>query len=241
MSDENKAPANVVNNVLQFPTRKKDAETPPALDNTVPANSVHDKAKKPVKKGSKKAMAATVTAIALLTIAVNKQTFSGSSSIDLASSAAGGRTIASVQGISRNSQWEMKLAESLASAQVRDVASTGVGRSATIEEKLRWGILEEKYTITYSPEDHQINSILLQDPVSNPAYILDRSKFLSEYGRLFESKFETAKLKSVEKSDDKTVESYTLFDKENKARGEARFELDRHKRLISLKVEPVQI
>lgn len=241
MSDDNKAPDNVVNNVLQFPTRKKETETvPPAVDKAVPAAS---KNKKPAKKGSKKAMAATVLAIGLLTVAVNKHTFetAQTQNMDLASNAAGGRHIASVQSVSRNAQWEMKLAESLASAQVREVASTGIGRSATIEEKLRWGILEEKYTITYSANEHEINSILLQDPVSNPAYILDRPKFLNEYGQLFENSFNTAKLKSVEKSEDKTVESYTLFDKENKAKGEARFELDRHKRLISLKVEPIQI
>lgn len=259
MSDDNKAAGNVVNNVLQFPARKKEAEVSPATGNTgsAPGNAV-DKAvpsasnvknpvKNPEKKGSKKAMAATVLAIALLTVAVNKQTFEGAKAgnIELASNSGAsiGRQIASVERVNwaRNAEWEKQLAASMASAQVRDIASTGVGRSATIEEKRRWGILEEKYTITYSPNVHEINTILLQDPVSNPAYILDRSKFLTEYGRLFEGSFSTAKLKSVQKSDDKTVESYTLFDKENKARGEARFELDRHKRLISLKVEPVQI
>ena len=236
MSEDNKAAGNIINNVLQFPVRKKDSEAPEAGKAQVPA-----KAKKPAKKGSKKAMAATVLAIGLLTVAVNKKTFESSTGhTDLASSS-GGRAIASVQAISRNAQWEKDLAEKLASAQVREVASTGIGRPATIEEKLRWGILEEKYTITYSSTEHEIHSILLQDPVSKPAYILDRNEFLSEYGPLFESQFKTAKLKSVEKSDDKTVESYTLFDQENKAKGEARFELDRHKRLISLKVEPVKI
>lgn len=237
MSEDNKAPESLINNVLQFPVRKKEADVPEAGKAQPSA-----KPKKPAKKGSKKAMAATVLAIGLLTVAVNKKTFETSSvgQVDLAS-AAGGRAIASVQAVSRNAQWEKDLAEKLASAQVREVASTGIGRAATIEEKLRWGILEEKYTITYSSTEHEIHSILLQDPVSKPAYILDRNEFLTEYGSLFDAGFKTAKLKSVEKSDDKTVESYTLFDHENKAKGEARFELDRHKRLISLKVEPVKI
>ena len=88
---------------------------------------------------------------------------------------------------------------------------------------------------------HRIHSILLQDEAASPSYILDRAKFLKEYGPLFESQFDSAKLKSVESNNEKTVEAYTLYDKEKKATGEARFELDRHKRLISLKVEPSQI
>ena len=245
MSDENKASGNLVNNILQFPTRNKEADIP-AVNNpsgAAPESKKHEN-KPSEKKGGKKAMAATVLAIALLTVAVNKNTFEKSSSghIDMASNASsGGRQIASVQSITRDAKWERNLADRLASASIRDVASAGVGRAATIEEKLRWGILEEKYTITYSPDERRINTILLQDPISSPSYILDRSKFLAEYGRLFENNFNVAKLKSVEKSDDKTVEIHTLFDKENKAKGEARFELDRHKRLISLKVEPLTI
>ena len=109
---------------------------------------------------------------------------------------------------------------------------------------MRWGTLEdlgEKYTITYQPENHRIHSILLQDRADDPSYILDRAKFLKEYGSLFESDFASAKLKSVESTNEKTVEAYTLFDKQKRATGEAHFELDRHMRLISLKVEPVQI
>lgn len=236
MSEDNKTPESIFNNVLQFPVRKKESEAPEAGKAQIPA-----KAKRPAKKGSKKAMAASVLAIGLLTVAVNKKTFESTPGQTDLASASGGRAIASVQAVSRNAQWEKDLAEKLASAQVRDIASTSIGRSATIEEKLRWGILEEKYTITYSSTEHEIHSILLQDPVSKPAYILDRNEFLTEYGQLFESQFKTAKLKSVEKSDDKTVESYTLYDQENNAKGEARFELDRYKRLISLKVEPLKI
>jgi hypothetical protein len=238
MSDDSKSSGNLVNNILQFPKRKKDAQVPP------PVNQEKPKTDPSPKKGSKKAMAATFLAISLLTVAVNKNTFEKTSvgNIDLASNASSeGRKIASVQSISRDADWEMNLSNRLASAQIREIASAGIGRAATIDEKLRWGILEEKYTITYSSDERRINTILLQDPVSSPSYIRDRSKFLAEYGRLFENKFNTAKLKSVEKSDDKTVEIHTLFDKENKAKGEARFELDRHKRLISLKVEPVKI
>lgn len=240
MNDQNKPQ----DNVIQFPGRKKEAEVtqdkpaaPKAQSNPKPAKSPKDK----------KTMAAGVLAVLLMTVAVNRYTFDSANveKADMASftTNSSGRAIASVDRASwnRDAAWEKQLAEKLASPQIRQTASLSIGRPATKEEKLRWGILEEKYTINYSPDDHKINSILLQDAISSPAYILDRSKFLNEYGHLFEDSFTTSKLKSVEKSDDKTVESYTLFDKENRPKGEARFELDRHKRLISLKVEPVQI
>lgn len=241
--DSNQAP----NNVIQFPGgRKKETEEVKSENTSTPPKA--PAGKKPAKsKASKKNIGAGVIAIMLFTGAVNKYVYSGSeNSSDLSSN---GRGIASVASLSdlerfsfkRDASWEKQLAEKLAAPQARALASTNIGRNATAEERLRWGTLEEKYTITYKPEDHKINSILLQDPTSNPAYVLDRAKFLAEYGKLFDAAYGSSKLKSTETSGDKTVESYTLFDQDKKARGEARFELDRHKRLISLKVEPVQI
>lgn len=235
------------NNVIQFPgNRKKEAEDV-KNENTPPATPAQ--AKKSPKKPSKKTTGAGVLAIMLFTAATNSHVFSTASHSTDLSSEGHGRGIASVSSISelerftwkRDAQWEKQLAERLASAKVREVASTNIGRAATKEEKLRWGILEEKYTITYQGDDHKISSILLQDPTARPLYILDRAKFLAEYGNLFDGDFESSKLKSVETSNDKTVESYTLYDRDQKPTGEARFELDRHKRLISFKVEPVQI
>jgi hypothetical protein len=241
------------NNVIQFPSGRKKETEETTTPSTPAAPSAEPKAqtvKKPSKKTSKKNIGAGVLAIMLFTGAANKYVFGhSSSSTDLASNGEG-RGIASVSALSelerftwnRDAQWEKQVAERLASVTPRELASTNIGRSATKEEKLRWGTLEEKYTITYKADDHKINSILLQDPSqTNPAYILDRSKFLSEYGMLFDGEYGSAKLKSVETQNDKTVESYTIFDKDQKAKGEARFELDRHKRLLSLKVEPVQI
>lgn len=228
------------NNVIQFPGRKKEAEAS-ATDTAKTVATAVATAKKPSRAKSKKTLAGTVVAILLATGAVNRFAFSSSQNTELASQS--GRSIASIeQGrYERDAKWEKQLAESLASDQVRNIASTQVGRNATAEEKLRWGTLEEKYTITYRPEASQIRSILLQDNSTAPSYILDRMQFLKEYGSLFESGYASAKLKSVETSDDKTIESYTIFDKDNRARGEARFELDRHKRLLSLKVEPQTI
>jgi hypothetical protein len=159
----------------------------------------------------------------------------------MASNASSGRSIASVERVNwqRDAQWEKELSESLASDKVRDVASMHVGRPATMEEKLRWGTLEEKYTVTFRPDVHEIQSISFQDPSGTPSYLLDRARFLDEYRELFNAS--SSKLKSVEQTPDKTVESYTLYNKDHQPKGEARFELDRHMRLQSLKVEPTQI
>lgn len=222
-------------NVIQFPSPKKPGYEPAAQAPLPPA-----------KKPSALAVGGGIAAVILMTVAVNKYTFdSGTGVSEMASlnATTSGRKIASVQAArwSRDAQWEKRLADRLASAQVRQIASTQVGREATKQEQLRWGILEEKYTIVYSPENKSIHSIVLQDPLTQPSYILNRDLFLNKFGELFESDFSGAKLKSVEKGEDKTIESYTLFNKEKKATGEARFELDRHKRLLSLKVEPIQI
>lgn len=252
MSDEQKT-----NNVIQFPGRKRETDNgkPEAsAEAPVPSTPAKVAAGKPAapakKKASKKTLAGTVLAIVLASGAVNKFVFETPvQSYDFVSdsravNSSAGRGIASVEQFTwvRDAKWEKEMAENLASAQVRSLASTNIGRPATLEERLRWGTLEDaKYTITYKPDTRQIDSILLQGQSSDPSYILDRVKFLKEYGTLFEAQFESASLKSVESINEKTVESYTLFDKLHKATAEARFELDRHKRLISLKVEPVQI
>lgn len=239
--EDNQAP----NNVIQFPgQKKKEAEVKSEhLSTPMAAAAV---AGKPVRK-SKKAKAVTagtVLAIILATGAVNRYAFEQKSeSLDASSFSNVSRTIASVERTTwqRDASWEKDMAESLASAQVRTIASVGIGHAASAEEKLRWGTLEEKYTIVYKGDAHNIETIVLQDATTNPAYILDRNKFLSDYGQLLQDGYGSAQLKSVEVSNDKTVEAYTLFDKDKRPKGEAHFELDIHKRLLSLKVEPIQI
>jgi hypothetical protein len=240
--NDNQAP----NNVIQFPGAKKPEtkEATSVATATAPATAVTT-AKKPARKTTKKAKAATagtVLAIALMTGAFNRFTFEQKSqSLDASSNS--GRAIASVGQAEwkRDAAWEKNLAESLASAQERSVASTGLGHAATAEEKLRWGTLEEKYTIVYKSDVHNIEMITLQDSTTNPAYILDRNKFLHEYGQLLQDGFSSAQLKSVEIGHDGSVESYTLFDKDKRPKAEAHFELDIHKRLLSLKVESSKI
>ena len=233
--DQNKAP----DNVIQFPGPKHEAAVKPENKKPVSPSRKKDKA-------SKKTLGASVLAIMLFSLAMNKYIYSqapGSADMASAQDAAGGRQIASIgaSDFPRDAAWEKKLAERLASKNVRAIASTQLGRPATDVERLRWGVLEEKYTINYKITDQTILSVLLQDPAANPSYILDRKQFLSEYGHLLDRAYVSAKLKSVETSDDKKIESYTIFDKDDRPTAEARFELDRHKRLLSLKVQPLTI
>lgn len=238
---ENKSP----NNVIQFPgaKRKEAEEVKPATTSApAPQAAVAEKpARKP--KKAKSVTVGAVIAVILGTAAVNRFAFQSTNQMDMASNSGITRGIASVGKLElqRDASWERDMAEQLAAVKPRTVASVGIGHPATQEEKLRWGTLGEKYTIVYRPEAHKIDSILLQDKASNPSYILDRNKFLKDYGTLLEEDFTSAKLKSVEKSNDKTVEAYTIFGKDKQPKGEARFELDVHKRLLSLKVEPTEI
>jgi hypothetical protein len=240
--NDDKAP----NNVIQFPgAKKKEADDKAVAPTAAAPTSAVATAKKPARKAGKKAKAATagtVLAIAMMTGAFNRFTFDQKmNSLDASSES--GRSIASVGRAEwkRDAAWEKTLAESLASAQERSVASTGLGHAATAEEKLRWGTLEEKYTIVYKTDVHNIEMITLQDTTTNPAYILDRNKFLHDYGQLLQDGYASAQLKSVEVEHGKTVESYTLYDKDKRPKAEAHFELDIHKRLLSLKVESSKI
>ncbi len=233
------------NNVLQFPGKRKEEEVAQPVAQGAPhSNSLAFTSR----ILSNKLIAGAVLAVMVASAAVNNFVYRSAylRSEDLASNSqeSMNRMIASVEKFKweRDAAWEKDLAERLASSHIRSLASTNIGRAATQEEKLRWGVLEEKYTITYrSDSSDQIGSILLQGDKNEPAYVLDREKFLSDFGHLFEANFDFAQLKSVEKSEQNIIESYTLFGKDSQPKGEVRFELDRHKRLLSLKVGGAQI
>lgn len=221
-------------NVIQFPGRRDKVIAKPPTNTPPPPQ--------PKPAASAKNVAGGVLAAMLLSVAVNHAAFRGTESKDLASNSTG-RGLASIApNYKRNADWEKSLAQKLASPQARGVASAAVGRNVTAEERLRWGTLEEKYTITFRPDAREISSILLQDESgSAPSYVLNRDKFLNEYGSLLSYGFASAKLKSSQTVNERIIEAYTLFDKNAQPKGEARFELDRHKRLLSLKVERAQI
>ncbi len=233
----------VPNNVLQFPGKKRDSEEQSSQPGhpAVPPKLAPAKGRK-----GKAASTIAVLAIAFATGAVNHFAFQGPvMATDLASTSVDpARGIASVDAAkwTRDADWEKQLAERLAAPQVRDLASVGIGHAPTREDKLHWGTLEEYYHFSYSEgEGHNIKSIDLPDPTTTPAYVSDRNKFLSDYGTLFFSDYDSAVLKSVEVSHDTTIELFTLLDKDKRPSAEVRFTLDNFKRLLSLKVEPKQI
>jgi len=231
---ENKKSPN--DNVLHFPGRKiEPSKVSPEGKNKEPKGKTSKSS-----KGGKNTVIGTVLAIAFFTATVNGYVFRSASSLESASQSRG---LASVDGRGgeRNEDWEKVLVRKLAAPKARGVASDSIGRSPTAIEKLRFGTLEEKYTITYREDAPLVRAVSLQGSVSTPAYVQDRRKFLSHYGHLMSSKFASSNLESVQTADGKTIEIYTLFDDENKVSAQALFELDRHSRLISLKVEPVQI
>lgn len=232
-------------NVIQFPTRQREAAPESNQKQTEQASvvSMPVRAAAPKKRRMpKKTVVGGVLAIMLATGAANRFAFNSDSDIStvaMSSEAQTARGIASVERFTwkRDAQWEKSLAESLASAQVRGLASMQIGRTATLEDKLRWGILDQQiYTITYQPGQRHIRGIMLQDSQSDPTYVGDRLQFLNDYGPLLVDGFKTAELKSVESDDGRIIEAYTIHNSTQPGR-EARFELDQYKRLISLKVQ----
>ncbi len=221
-------------NVIQFPGKKREAEQPKATNPPAAPDKKQNKTKK-----QKATIAGSVLAVMFATGAVNHFAFETESSrnqqlIQTSRGFASGT-------VERDAKWEMAMSEKLASADNREVASMHLGRSPTLEEKLRLGTLDDvKYTFL-KIDSHKIRSITLQGPGSEPDYIGDRGQFLKEYGALLDSAFASAQLKAVEASDEKTVEQYTLYDKDKRPTAEAHFELDKFKRLISLNVEPLKI
>lgn len=220
------------NNVIRFPDRKAGVTTTPLLE-TPPAPSQP--------KVRKSTLIGVILAVSVASGAVNQIAFTRSGDVvESATLNSSSRNLASVAPTTwnRDAVWERQMADKLASFHARELASSGLGRAATAEEKLKWGTLEEKYTITYTTDPHLIQSITLQDAATSPSYIRDRQQFLKLYGSLMQDNFKSAQLKSVELSPDKRIESYTLFDKSKKPKSEVHIELDNFKRLLSLKIEP---
>jgi len=225
-------------NVLRFPGRKgsQPGEGRPTTESIAKAST-------PV-TGRRNAQMALV-AIALMAVAVNRFAFDrAEQSVSLSSSSPGGRALASVENLraNRDSKWEMAMSERLASERSRSPASMGIGRHPTKEEELRYGILEQKYTIQFHPTLGSIQTITLQGDSVDPSYLRNRPEFLENFGNLLDRSYESAKLKSVERlQDNRTVEAYTLFNADKKAVVETQFEFDRFERLLSIKVLPIAI
>ncbi len=185
------------------------------------------------------AVGGAVLAILLATGAANRSTFNHNQG--LVENRNGGRGLASASSpliINRDAKWEKQLAERLVQKSGRQIASSQIGRVASLEDRLRWGPLEEKYTI-YKEDAKRISAIFLQDPETSPAYILNRGKFLQQFGSLLTKDFDSAQLKAIETGpNNQVIEAYTIFDKQKQPCAVAHFELDQYSRLLSLNVKP---
>lgn len=229
-------------NVIQFPKPQtapaSGSQTPPTQPGKKPA---------PKKKAKFNASLATTVcsmmAIALATGVSNTSFFKKHEGwIEVASMSADNRGIASVEPSeldSRNAAWEKSIAESLASTDVRDLASVALGHEASEDEKVRFGVLERKYTILRDLKRNEVESITLQGSGSEPSMVLNRSAFLGQYGHWISEKYGFSELKSAETKQDHRVEEFTLFDSQHKAYATARFELDHYQRLLSFHLEPL--
>jgi hypothetical protein len=228
-------------NVIPFPKAQQPA--PSAPNQTTPPPQ------KPVAKKKAKfnpSLASTVLslfAIALAAGASNTSVFKKNEGwVDVASLAGENRGIASVDpSVSdiRDAAWEKSIAESLASAEVRDIASVQVGHEASLDEKVRFGVLERKYTILRDLKRNEVESIILQGSGSKPSFVMDRSQFLGQFGHWISDKYGAAELKSSETKEDRRFEAFTIFDKKHEAYATAKFELDNYQRLLSFHLEPL--
>ena len=229
-------------NVLPFPNRRKAADTvEESAKSATPdfgpapkaAVAVAASARRPLPKG----IIGGTVAVLLATVAVNRFVYRTSAK---EGEGTPGRAIASVgstQELTRDPVWEKALAESLAS--VRGIASVQVGRGPTLEEKLRWGTLEEKYDLTFTGPTmpRELRGITWRGASSGaPLEMPDRAKFIHEYGPLFNA--DAGRAISTEKSLDKSVETFELVGENLSGRRIVRFELDNQMRLLSMSVEP---
>lgn len=237
---KNKLPENVVS-LSDF----RKAKEMPAPVEPAPQKPSSGKTKSKPKR-TQKAMASTLGVLAL-SLVFNYQIdhLNQSETMSMASVQSRGRFPSAVDGsrrtvrFERDAAWEKRLAESLARSKTRDIASSAIGRPATAEEKLRWGVLGNKYTILYENSADRIQSISLQNKEFSPSYLRDREEFLQRFGELFVGDVASTELSSVERTSEMTIELYKVYGKNGQLNREVRFELDRYDRLLSLKVQPI--
>ena len=231
-----------MSNVIQFPkkqgTPKSKVKTPRSKDapDVLPVGTQNQKwSLEKVKLGG------SVLAFVLISFAVNQKAFEGKvtqfNTTEM-SSVSGSRAIASVgpQRLLRDDKWERNVAEGLASANVRGPATFNVGRAATSEEKIRFGLLGGVYTLQFSEDGHLLRGIQKQDMESEPKY-LKTSEFFADFGHLIDPRFKEAQLMGIPSRDsEKIYQTYQIIDLDNRPVSEAKIELDLHGRLLNFSV-----
>lgn len=228
-------------NIIPFPKQQSPSLNPPPPSNSSPKKKSNRKKLK--FNASLATTVCSLIAIALATGVSNTSFFQKHEGwVELSSLSPDDRSIASVEpsaNETRNAAWEKSVAESLASTDVRDLASVSIGHEASEDEQVRFGVLERKYTILRDLQRNEVESITLQGSGSEPSMVLDRAGFLGQYGHWISDKYGFSKLKSTGMKQDHRVEEFTLFDTHHKAFATAQFELDNYQRLLSFHLQPL--
>lgn len=231
-----------MSNVIQFPKKqgtpkpKVKAQRSKENPDVLPVGSQNQKwSLEKVKLGG------AVLAFVLISFAVNQKAFNVNTdqiNVTEMSSVNGSRAIASVgpQRLLRDNDWEKEVAEGLASANVRGPATFNVGREATAEEKIRFGLLGGVYTLQFSEEGHFLRGIQKQDVESEPKY-LKTTEFFADFGHLIDPRFKEAQLLGIPSRDaEKVYQTYQIIDLDNRPVSQAKIELDLHGRFLSFSV-----
>jgi len=149
------------------------------------------------------------------------------------------RSIASINGQAigqMHLDWEENLAERLSTPTTRGIAS--LGRHPTIEEKLRFGLLEGKYAVRYeNGKVREIEYTHFGEEKSFPKYVNDRVAFIKKYQKLLPVEPKTIVSTGSEIKSNRIHESYNLLNEGKVIVASIKFELDVHGRLLSMKVD----
>jgi len=168
----------------------------------------------------------------------NRFTLTGEST-DLASSSSASRGLASVEDRldwNRDSQWEQEVAEKLAKAPSRELASIRAESSVTLEDELRFGDLGSHYAVRF--DSGQLVEIRLPQTAQTENLVYFRNKeFFEKYRELLPAGAHFPNRVTRQVTDKGINEVYALVDRSNSLVGETSVQLDPYGRLLSMKVQ----
>lgn len=148
-------------------------------------------------------------------------------------------SVVSEEGISQvNLAWEKSLIHSLSQEQTREIAS--LGRHPTPEEEFRFGFLEGKYHILFeSGKIQKVHFLDSANSIDQPKYINNRESFLLKHRSLLPVIYDNVQRQNQTEQDGTRLETYVLMGHKEQPVGEVNFELDRHGRMLSMKVQKI--
>lgn len=127
--------------------------------------------------------------------------------------------------------WEGQIKDQLIREGSRGPAS--LGKRASIEDQLQFGLLEGKYAVNY--RDGLLNEVRFVAQSDQPEYLVNRLDFIQQYRDLVAEDFEVVRLQDRSAVGRVTREVYSLLLGESQV-AEISFQLDLHDRLLSLAV-----